>query len=131
MIINPTNVRERRKTGYTHDSLQRSHISSPAKNILRRSFYFSFPMNQLETLLPEMPSSTSHLHKGLVTCGRRHFSWFGGIWLHFFECKGGRLNNKVQCILQFTDLGGACLDGDMVPLVPSAVCAILRGLTMP
>ena len=26
---------------------------------------------------------------------------------------------------------GACLDGDMVPLVPSAVCAILRGLTMP
>ena len=28
-----------------------SHTSSPAKNILRRSFYFSFPMKQLETLL--------------------------------------------------------------------------------
>ena len=107
MIINPTNVRERRKTGYTHDSLQRSHISSPAKNILRRSFYFSFPMKQLVTLLPEMPSSTSHLHKGLVTCGRRHFSWFGGIWLHFFECKGGRLNNiRFNAFCNFQTLGG-------------------------
>ena len=107
MIINPTNVRERRKTGYTHDSLQRSHISSPAKNILRRSFYFSFPMKQLETLLPEMPSSTSHLHKGLVTCGRRHFSWFGGIWLHFFECKGKRLNNiRSNAFCNLQTLGG-------------------------
>ena len=112
MIINPTNVRERRKTGYTHDSLQRSHISSPAKNILRRSFYFSFPMKQLETLLPEMPSSTSHLHKGLVTCGRRHFSWFGGIWLHFFECKGGRLNNiRFNAFCNLQTLGGLALMG--------------------
>ena len=43
MIINPTNVRERRKTGYTHDSLQRvvTHIL-PRKKHLTPQFLFFF-----------------------------------------------------------------------------------------
>ena len=108
MIINPTNVRERRKTGYTHDSLQRvvTYIL-PRKKTSYVAVSIFFPMKQLETLLPEMPSSTSHLHKGLVTCGRRHFSWFGGIWLHFTECKGGRLNNiRFNAFCNLQTLGG-------------------------
>ena len=104
MIINPTNVRERRKTGYTHDSLQRAvTYILPRKKHLTSQFLFFFS----NEAAGNFTSSTSDLHKGLVTCGRRHFSWFGGIWLHFTECKGGRLNNiRFNAFCNLQTLGG-------------------------